>query len=197
MNFCSKTKNEKIENEKDKLLSLIKKNALRFGDFVLASGARSNYYIDARMITLDAEGSYLVAKLILKMLENVEVDSIGGLSIGADPIVSAVSTLSFIEGKPLRGFIVRKEPKKHGTQKWIEGPLRNGDKVAIVDDVVTTGGSILKAIEKVKEYDCKIVKIISIVDRNSGLENKLKDQGYTYEPIFCLKDLGIDNKVHK
>lgn len=185
-------KNTKDENdERERLLSLIKKNALSFGDFVLSSGKKSTYYIDARMITLDAEGSYLVAKIILKMIENVDVDSIGGVSIGADPIVGAVSAIGYSVGRPLKAFIIRKEPKKHGMQKWIEGPLGSSDRVVIVDDVVTTGSSIYKAIEKTREFGCKIVKVISIVDRNSGLEAKLTNEGYIYEPIFYLKDLGI------
>lgn len=182
---------EKLKDKRNKLLVLIKENALKFGEITLSSGAKSNYYIDARMVTLDAEGAYLVAKIILGLIEDIKVDAIGGPSIGADPIVSAVSALGFLEGKPVKAFIVRKEPKKHGTQKWIEGPLKKGDKVVIVDDVVTTGSSILKAIEKTQEHGCKIVKVISIVDRNSKLNDLIKQKGYSYEPIFNLEDLGI------
>lgn len=180
-----------LQSKKNRLKTLLKKNALKFGDITLSSGVKSNYYIDARMITLDPEGANLIGTIILDLIKDTQADAIGGITMGADPIVSAVSTLSYQEGKPIKAFIVRKEPKKHGTEKWIEGPLVEGDKVIIVDDVVTTGNSILKAIEKVKEYNCKVEKVISIVDRGSQFYEKMKGKSYKYEPIFTLEDLAL------
>ena len=136
---------------RERLLQLLRQEALEFKEVILSSGRRSNYYIDCRRVTLSPEGAYLTARLVLHHLPLGEVAALGGLTLGADPIVAAVAAISYHEGRPLKAFIVRQETKAHGQQHLIEGPrLQPGARVAIIDDVATTGGSILKAIQAVK-----------------------------------------------
>lgn len=182
-------------NYKDNLLEKIKKDALEIGiGRNLSSGKKSNYYIDGKMMTLDSEGAFLTAKVIFDMIDSVDFDAIGGLTLGADPIVGALALFGYINNKPIQTFIVRKEPKKHGTMKLIEGKLTKGSKVIIVDDVVTTGNSILQAIETVEKENCEVVKIIVLVDRQDGAREKFNSRGYEFEPIFTKEDLGITNE---
>ncbi len=172
------------------LLKLILEKALRRGDFTLASGKKASFYLDGKQITLDPQGLFLTGKVILAMLHGVKVDAVGGPTLGADPIAAAVSLLSSQSGKPLRAFIVRKEAKKHGTQKMVEGPaIQPGDHVVMLEDVITTGGSVLKAIQDVEALGAKVVKTICLVDRNEGAAQTLDKYGYS--PIFTLEDLGV------
>ena len=139
--------------DKEALVALVRHKALKFGDFTLASGKKATYYLDGKQVTLDAHGARLVAEGILDLLaERGMPDAVGGMSIGADPITSSVVTMSAVRGTPLAGFMVRKEPKGHGTNQFIEGPVQPGDKVVIVEDVVTTGGSSLRAIERAEAF---------------------------------------------
>ena len=180
------------DNYKFRLLQKIKKTALEMGTTrTLSSGKKSSYYIDGKLVTLDPEGAFLTAKLIFDMLNPVDFDAVGGLTLGADPIVAALALYSYINKRPIQTFIVREEPKKHGTMKLIEGKLAKGSKVIIVDDVVTTGKSILQAIDAVKQEKCEIVKIIVLVDRQEGAREKFDSLGYEFEPIFTKKDLQI------
>lgn len=175
---------------KQELLKLLKEKALQKGERTLASGKKSNYYFDGKQVTLDPQGIFITGKLILSMILGLKVDAIGGPTLGADPIAAAVSLLSSQSGKPIKAFIVRKEAKKHGMQKMIEGPmLQKGDRVVMVEDVITTGGSVLAAIEEVEKTGAKVVKVICLVDRNEGAAEKLSP--YSYLPIFELKDLGM------
>ena len=178
------------EEIRDRLLQLIRERAFRRGDFTLTSGRKSSYYIDGKQITLSAEGSHLLARLLYEKLRGSGVEAIGGLTLGADPIVGAVAAISQAEGHPLDAFIVRKEPKGHGTRRRIEGPLRQGAKVAVVDDVITSGGSLIKAIEAVtEEAGAEVVKVICLVDRQEGAEESLGKLGYKLEPVFTIRDL--------
>ncbi|MBI3316611.1 MAG: orotate phosphoribosyltransferase [Candidatus Omnitrophica bacterium] len=175
---------------KEELLKLLKEKAVIRGSRTLASGKKSDYYIDGKQITLDSHGLLIVGKLILSLIHGTNADAVGGPTLGADPLASAVALLSSHTGKPLKAFIVRKEAKKHGMQKMIEGPLlKLGDKVVIVEDVITTGGSVLTAIQEVEKIGAKIVKVICLVDRNEGAFEKLSP--YNYSPIFTLSDLGL------
>ncbi len=172
------------------LLKLIQEKALRRGDFTLASGKKAKFYLDGKQITLDPQGLMLTGKIMLSMLHGVKVDAVGGPTLGADPIAAAIALLSSQSGKPLRAFIVRKEAKGHGTQKMIEGPaLQKGDHVVMLEDVITTGGSVLKAIKEVEALGAKVVKTICLVDRNEGAAKTL--DAYGYSPIFTLEDLGV------
>ncbi|KPJ49688.1 MAG: hypothetical protein AMJ41_02495 [candidate division Zixibacteria bacterium DG_27] len=180
-----------MEN-REKLLQLLKEKALRFGQFVLASGRKSDYYINGKLVSLDPEGLYLLSEIILDRVKNDKVDAIGGMTLGADPMVGGVIVLAGQRGLPLRGFIVRKERKGHGTESQVEGTLRKGDRVVIVEDVSTTGGSSLKAIKVVEELGCQVVKVIALLDRDEGTRENFSKGGYKYEPIFTTSDLGIE-----
>jgi len=172
-----------------RLLEVVKEKAVLHGDFTLTSGLKSSYYFDLRLATLDPEGAYLVGKLMLELVSG-KVDAIGGLTLGANPIVTAVAFASFLEGKPIPAFIVRTETKERGTQKRIEGHLTKGGKVAIVDDVATTGGSLFKAIEAVETEGCQVVKVIAILDRHQGGSDELRKRGYDFIAILSADASG-------
>lgn len=180
-------------NTKDaqKILEIARQTgALLQGEFTLSSGKKSNHYFEGKRLTLSAEGAYLVGKVVFDELADIGVDAVGGLAIGADPIAAAVALVSHLEGKPIPAFIVREEPKQHGTRKKIEGHIKEGFRVAIVDDVITTGGSVDKAIKAVEEAGCKVVKVITLVDRHEGGSEKLKKAGYDFTSIIDLLPSG-------
>lgn len=180
----------KQELLKKKLIEILKKKSLLTNvTRVLTSGRTSNYYIDAKMTTLDPEGANTTAQLILELLGSFEVDAIGGYTLGADPIVSVVAALSAKTDQPLPAFIVRKEPKKHGERKMIEGPFKEGWKVAVVDDVVTSGGSTLKACRAVEEEKGKVAVTIALVDRLEGGRENLEKNGYPFLSLVTRDDL--------
>ena len=136
--------------------NLIRDKALRFGQFTLASGKQASYYLDGKQVTLDSAGARLIAAGILDLLGHPLPQAVGGMAIGADPITAAVITLAGVRNLPLKGFLVRKEAKGHGTNRFVEGPVQPGDEVVIVEDVVTTGGSSLEAIERVEAFGLKV-----------------------------------------
>lgn len=178
-----------IDKHKARLLELLKEKALKIGKFTLSSGKESNYYLDERMVTLSSEGAYLTAKVMLDMLKEVEFNAIGGPTLAADPIVTSIAVIGYIEGRSVDGFIIRKEPKGHGTGKLIEGPLNKGSKVVIVDGTMTTGGSLLKAIQAVENEGCSVVKVIVLIDRLEGGRESLKSKGYDVLSVFTKDDL--------
>jgi orotate phosphoribosyltransferase len=180
---------EKIETLKERLKKILKEKAIVYKEVKLSSGKKSNYYIDGKIITLSPEGIYLVSKIIFEMIKDKNIDAIGGLTIGADPIVSGVSLISFIEKKPVYAFIVRSSQKDHGMGKLIEGNIQKGWNVAIVDDVVTTGSSLLKSIEAVENYGAYVKKVICIVDREEGAKQAIEEKGYKLEAIFTKDEL--------
>ena len=161
---------------------LFETGAVKTGEFILSSGKKSNLYIDCRKITLHPKGAKLIGKIILDKIKDLKVDAIGGLTLGADPITSAVVTLSDIPG-----FIVRKKEKEHGTKQKIEGLIEKGWNVVIVEDVSTTGSSALQAIEAVESIGAVVVKVISVVDREEGAAEAFKK--YDFDPIFKKNDL--------
>lgn len=179
-----------LKREKARLLEILK-GVVQYKEegFRLSSGKESNFYIDGKLITLSSEGAYLTAKIILSLIKDKQIDAIGGLTMGADPIVGGVAALSFKEGRPISAFIVRKDLKRHGTMKLIEGPLKKGGRVAIVEDVVTTGESALRAIKAVEEEDCKVEMVIALVDRLEEKKPELKN--YPFVPIFTREDLDL------
>ena len=153
-----------MENEREQLRRLLKQESLIFGDFTLASGKKSAFYFDSKRTTLLPDGAWLTAREILRVVRDNKIDAtaIGGLTLGADPIVCPVAALSHAEGPKLRAFIVRKEAKEHGTGKRIEGNLPTGSRVIIVDDVVTTGATTAAAAETLLEAGCASVKVLAI-----------------------------------
>lgn len=178
------------EDLKKELIKLVKEKSLQTNvQRVLTSGRTSTYYIDAKMTTLDPRGAFLTAQLLLEVLKPYDIDAIGGFTLGADPIVSAVAVLSAETKRPLPAFIVRKEAKKHGERKMIEGPFKPGWRVAVVDDVVTTGGSTLKACKAVEEEGGQVVLTLALVDRLEGGRENLEKRGYTFISLLTRDDL--------
>jgi len=169
-----------LEEQLKKLL--FETGAVKTGEFVLSSGKKSNFYIDCRKVTLHPQGAKLIGKIILEKIKGLKVDAIGGLTLGADPIISTVVALSDIPG-----FIVRKKEKEHGTKQKIEGLIAPGWKVVIVEDVATTGASALEAIQAAEAVGAKVVKVISVVDREEGAAEALKN--YNFDPIFKKSEL--------
>lgn len=181
-----------MEKEREKLLELLKTKAYQKKRVILASGKESDFYIDCREVTLHPEGSYLVGKLIYNILKGTKerIDGVGAVPVGAIPIASAVSIISQIEGNPVPAFVIRKELKSHGTGKWIEGSgnLRPGARVAIVEDVITTGGSLLQAAEIAEKNDLKVILVIALVDREEGGRERIEGRGYKVTTLFCKND---------
>ncbi|MDX1389613.1 MAG: orotate phosphoribosyltransferase [Acidobacteriota bacterium] len=175
--------------DRERLRDLLIEHSLMFGEFTLASGKTSSFYFDSKKTTLLAEGSYLTAKEILRLLgeQSVRADAIGGMTLGADPIVCAVAAVSFIEGRPLPAFIVRKETKDHGTARRIEGNLAPGSRVVVVDDVVTTASSTLKAIEAVVQAGHHVAAVTCIVDREEGGTEHLAS--WPFYPLFSRSEI--------
>jgi orotate phosphoribosyltransferase len=178
--------------DKEALIALIRHKALKFGSFTLASGKKATYYLDGKQVTLEPNGARLIAEGILDLLRREEMpDAIGGMSIGADPITAAVVTMSSVRGTPLIGFMVRKEAKGHGTNQFIEGPVQPGQRVVIVEDVVTTGGSSLKAIERVEAFGLKVIRVVAIIDRMEGGSQAFAQRGYPFSSLLTICDFGI------
>jgi len=164
--------------------------AYREGDFTLRSGEKSQFYLDGKQVTMTAEGAALFAEIILERLKGSRVVAIGGPTLGADPIVGAVSALSFKSGQPLAALIVRKEEKDHGTGKLVEGPpLPAGACVAVVEDVVTRGGAIMHAIRALEGAGYRVERVFCLVDRQSTGADLLRTAGYHFEPIFTLDEV--------
>ena len=176
------------------LVSLIGTKALKRGTFRLASGREASFYLDAKQVVLDARGSMLVGRAILEKLKALGPlpDAVGGMSIGADPITSAVVTMAGVEGLPLKGFMVRKEPKDHGTKRYIEGPVAPGEKVVIVEDVTTTGGSSLLAIDRAIEFGLVVERVVTVIDRLAGATATLAARGIPLDALVTIRDLGIE-----
>ena len=178
--------------DRRRLVALFRQHALKFGDFTLASGRKSSFYLDGRLITLQGEGLRLIGEGILDLLEELEFAAVGGLSIGADPIVGAVLTVAAERGRSLVGFLVRKEAKEHGAKRMIEGPLQPGSSVVIVDDTITTGGSCLQAIDRVEELGCKVVCVVGVCDRLEGGDKAFAARGIPFRSLLTIRDLGIE-----
>lgn len=168
---------------------LLEKSVISGREFKLASGKTSDFYVDARVTTLWPEGAYLCGKIFLEMLQDYKVDAVGGYSIGADPIVSSIAALSFMDNKPIPAFIIRKEEKSYGTGKVIEGNFPKAGRVAIFDDVVTSGGSILRGAKQVEAQGGTVEVIMGVIDREDGGREKIEAAGYKFLSIFTKKDL--------
>ncbi len=176
------------------LKSMILEKSLKFGDFTLASGKKAKFYLDCRQITLDSVGARLIGEGILELLraDDAMPKAVGGMSIGADPITAATITVAAYKGVPLKGFMVRKQSKGHGTNQFVEGPIGAGDHVVIVEDVVTTGGSSLDAIEKVEAVGAIVDGVIAIIDRQEGGAEAFQAKGYRLRSLFTIRDFGIE-----
>ncbi len=160
--------------------------ALLYGEFTLTSGKKSTYYFDGKMLTLSPGGAYQVGRAVFEELAGLDVDAVGGVPVGGYPIVAAAALVSHQEGKPIPAFIVREVAKEHGTRRQFEGHFKEGSRVAIVDDVITTGGSVRRVIEAVEAAKGKVVKVVVIVDRHEGGSDQLKKDGYDFSAIIDL-----------
>ena len=171
---------------KEELLELLMKYAYNKGEFTLSSGKTSEHYVNCKPVTLTGRGLTLTSLLMLK---EVDAGVVGGLTLGADPLVSGVSLVSALDGRMVNALIVRKEAKGHGTQAWIEGPeLPKGTKVTVLEDVVTTGGSAIKAAEKLRDAGYEVNRVVAIVDRLDGGAEAMKEAGLELRSLFSLED---------
>lgn len=177
-----------MSDDRSQFLEILKAKSYEKRKVVLSSGRESDFYIDCKQSTLDAVGSVLCGRIFCEALESGErPEAVGGITLGADPIVTAVSLTSALRGWPIPAFIIRKEPKKHGTAQWIEGVknLREGMRIAILEDVVTTGASTLRAIERAQESGLVVCRVLCIVDREEGgAEMVATEKGFVIEPMF-------------
>lgn len=178
-----------IEQEEHRLLHLIRERAYRTGDFTLASGQASPYYIDVKQVSLDAEGAWLIGTLLFNLLPQDTV-AVGGLTMGADPLATAVSMVSYLKEKPLNAFLVRKAPKGYGKNAQVESPpLPEGSGVIILEDVVTTGGSALAAVEAVRNMGWKVLGILAVVDREQGGEELYQASNIPFRALFTISQI--------
>lgn len=175
--------------DRQRLIELIKRDALQFGDFTLASGKKATYYLDCRKLTLDSEAANVIANGILETLGANLPDAVGGMAIGADPITAAVITCAWQQAKPLKGFIVRKEAKEHGTGKQVEGPVLPGQSAVMLEDVITTGGSSLRAIEHARAFGLKVDRLITIVDRGENSAAVFQEVGVEFLSLVHVNEL--------
>ncbi len=171
------------------LLDLFCRVAYKEGDFVLSSGQRSTYYINSKQVTLHPQGGAAVGRILLSML-SAETQAVAGLTLGADPMVTATSVVGVYEGREIAPLIVRKEAKGHGTQAYIEGlPLPPDTPVVVLEDVVTTGQSALKAVDRLRQAGYRVNEIIALVDRHQGGAELYAEQGIHFQTVFSITDL--------
>ncbi len=176
---------------KKKLARVLISKSYRSGDFTLSSGLKSDYYFDCRQSSLYPEGAWLIGKIFNILLADYDIKGVGGMTMGADPLVSACSVISYEIGRPLAGLLVRKEAKGHGTKQYVEGlaNFSQGDYVAMLEDVVSTGGSVLQATRRVEDAGLKIAVIATILDRGEGGRQALEAEGYKVISIFTRPEL--------
>jgi len=174
--------------DRRRLFDILLERSLRFGDFTLSSGAKSAYYIDVRQTSLHPEGALLIAKSLYPLLREAGVEAVGGLAIGADPIAGALALWSQLQGTPMTGFIVRKEAKAHGAGRRIEGPFREGLKIAIVDDVITKGGSALAALDAAREAGADVRLVACVVDRGEGGAEEFAGRGVAFRSLYHIRE---------
>ena len=178
-------------NARNRLLSLLVRRSLLMGEFTLASGARSRYYVDARATTMTAQGQSLVGRVCLSYLRGAALDPshVGGLTMGADPISYAIARQSWEEGQPIDAFSVRKDPKEYGTRRRIEGGLPEGASVVVIEDAMTTGRSTLKAIEALEGHGAHVLAVLALVDREEGARERIAAAGYSAISVFPAREL--------
>lgn len=177
---------------REKLMKLLIEKSVRYSDtsdFKLASGRMSNFYIDCRKVTHNAEGKYLIGNIIFDMIRDLPIDAIGGLTLGADPVAAAVAYTAFLNKKPVNSFVVRKEQKDHGLKKLVEGDVQAGNRVVIVDDVITTGGSTIKAISAARTEGLEVKLVIVLVDREEGGREEITKYISDVRTLFTKTEL--------
>jgi len=178
-----------IEEARERLKHVIRTQSLKFGDFTLRSGAKSHYYLDLRKTSTHPEGAFLSALLFLDKLSALEIDAVGGPTLGADPILGAIAAVSHLKGTPLPTFIIRKKVKDHGTGAAIEGHLQSGWRAVVLDDVVTKAGSIIHGISEARRAGGQVDRAMCIVDRDEGGRQALLEAGVELDPIFHVSEI--------
>lgn len=188
-------------SERDRLIEILARLSYREGIFKLTSGRESTFYIDCKQTTLSPEGAYLSGRLLFDRIikSGLDIKGVGGMTLGADPLVTAVSVVSFLEKRPIAAFIIRKEPKGHGTGSWLEGKVNipRGAMVALVEDVVTTGGTLIKAIERTQEEGYRVGQVLTIIDREEGGAEAMARLGFKLEALFNRRDITEAAKIFK
>jgi orotate phosphoribosyltransferase len=175
---------------RDRLRELFLQRAIQFGDFTLASGKKSTYYVNSKKVLFHAEAITLLGELLYDGTKDLDFRAIGGLEVGAIPMAAAALTAFHRAGRPLEGFFVRKQAKGHGSKDRLEGQVNPGDKVVVIDDVLTTGGSVVQAIEAVEAAGGQVVRVVCICDRLQGAREALAK--YDFRPLFTIRDFGIE-----
>jgi len=181
-----------VTTPRDQLLATIRDQAIVRGRVTLSSGAEADYYLDLRRITLDGVAAPLVGAVLLDLVADLEFDAVGGLTMGADPVAAAMLHTAASRGGRLDAFVVRKAEKAHGMQQRIEGPSISGRRVLVLEDTSTTGNSPLSAVQAAREAGAEVVAVAVIADRNSGAQEKVREQGLEYRAAFSMSDLGLD-----
>jgi orotate phosphoribosyltransferase len=175
--------------ERDTLRQMLLDRSMRFGEFVLSSGATSNYYVDVRKTSLHPVGLRMISKLFVELLEADRVTAVGGLTLGADPLVAGVMLRSAEIGRPLEGFLVRRSGKEHGMRGQVEGNLAGHKRIAILDDVITSGDSAVVAAEAAESYKAEVVRVLAVVDRGQGASQVFQQRGYPFTALFSIGEL--------
>ena len=175
---------------RERLRDLFRERALQFGDFTLASGQKSAYYVNSKKVLFHAEALSLLGELLFDATTDLDLQAIGGLEVGAIPMAAAALMTYYRQGRHLEGFFVRKEVKSHGGRERLEGHVNPGDRVAVIDDVLTTGGSVLQAIEVLEARGASVVRVVCICDRLQGAAELLSQ--YDYRPLYTIRDFGIE-----
>src|SRR5690625_3827349 len=181
-----------MSSARDQLIDLIKSEAVFHGDFTLTSGKQATYYIDLRRLSLDHRAAPLIGQVMLDLIDDIDAVAVGGLTMGADPIASAILHQGVERGKTLDAFVVRKEPKDHGRGRQVEGPDLDGKRVIVVEDTSTTGGSPLAAIEALRKVGAVVAGVAVVVDRQAPAKERIEAAGYDYRYAIGLGDLGLD-----
>lgn len=180
------------DDMKKRLVEIILERSFQYREdppFTLASGKKSNYYFNCKPTTLDPEGMNLIGHIVCDMLEDSDITAAGGLTLGADPIANAMSVISFQRGRPVRSFIVRKDIKEHGTQSAVEGNVVTGERVAIIDDVITTGGSTITAIERARKAGLIVERVIALIDREEGGRENIGAHVPRIDAVFTRSEI--------
>jgi orotate phosphoribosyltransferase len=176
----------------EQLLQLLKDRAFQLGTFRLASGGTSSYYIDAKMVEVFSKGAHLIGEVLYQRTKSLKIDAIGGVEVGAAPLATAAVIACHLHGREMEGFWVRNEVRVHGTRTFVEGNLKPGSRVTIVADVVSKGGSVIKAVKEVRKHDCQVALVVALVDRLAGALRVFADHGIEdYRPVFTVRDLGV------
>jgi orotate phosphoribosyltransferase len=179
-----------MTDPRTRLLTVFKERAVSFGKFTLASGKESTFYINSKKAIFHSEAVWLLGEVLWEMTKDLDIAAAGGLEVGAIPMAATLAQRYHQGGRALEGFFVRKQPKSHGSQERVEGVLKPGMRVAVLDDVLTTGGSVLQAIAEVEKVGAQVAAVVCIVDRLEGAREAITPK-YEYRPIFTIRDFGI------